>query len=716
MPLNDFAQSLFGVAAAALLPGFALATLLAPHWRWWQRLAMSPGLSAGFIGVAGLAMHDAHIPFEPLTVLPLLAVLGAAAVYRWRRAYIDPAPAPPWWVPIPALIVGLVGAGVFIWALHAQVLPPDWDTATHGGLANTIARTHDVLPLIPIPLEASDFVRPRPGFEATAAVVSWLGGPSPAMSMAPIIAVTLVLIPLALTSLTLEATGSAALAAIVPFFALGLAFPSDQAIVGRFPEMVNSTLVVPFIVVVLAIFRGRRLVDNALLLFAIAASIWVIHGLEIFTALVVGCALLLVAAVQAIRKGLRQGLVRAAVAGGATGVGALLVTVLTRMPHVPTPIATEPSAVVLPVVSTPVNVHQVLGFIAQSDLISPITLALYVVGVIALLIRRRMLWVLVAQVVLVLLMVDDFYLHNLNSLWRLIYPWGESDRILGVQYWLIPLVLGAGFLAFTDVMRSLSRTRRRQVGISIAAVAVVIIAVAAHHPLGQLWTAMIGKFQFYTYPLGLFDPLSELRPWLVPVAVAVAAVVAAWLLMARPAPLPGFVHERLGSVVARLDAAGAVLGIIAVLCVVVGAASELRVYRYEVATRSLVTPADLTVLREMTTLLPAGTLVMTDGGDDAGMWLTGLTDLTPVVPNGLEFGTLSIPLYLRLADACIDPADAEAILGQLQVIFVGAQRIPDVMYPWNVGCIAKLHGLRLIASAPWHGTMAAAFEVTPGAG
>jgi len=716
LPLHDLAQSLFGVVAAALLPGFALATLLAPQWRWWQRLAMAPGLSAGFIGVAGMAMHDAHIPFEPLTVLPVLVLLGVAALYRWRRADLDPAPAPPWWVPIPALIAGLVAAGVFIWALHGQLLPPDWDTATHGGLANSIARTHNVLPLIPIPLEASDFVRPRPGFEATAAVVSWLGGPSPAMSMAPIIAVTLILLPLSLPLLTLEATGSTVLAAIVPFFAVGLAFPSDQAIIGRFPEIVDSTLVVPFIVVALRTFRGRNVIDNALLLFAITASIWVIHGIEVFTALVVGCALFVVTVVQVIRGAPRQGLLRVAAAAGATAVGAVLVTVLTRMPHVPTPIATEPSAVVLPAVSTQVNVHQILGFIAQSNLISPITLGLYAIGVIALLIRRRMLWVLVAQVVLVLLMVDDFYLHKLNSLWRLIYPWGDPDRILGVQYWLIPLVLGAGFLAFADVMRELSRTRRRQVGISIAAVLAVIIAIAAHHPLGQLWTAMIGKFQFYTYPLGLFDPLSVLRPWLVPLAVAAAAVVAAWVVMARPTPLPRAVHERLGSVVAHLDVAGAVLGIVAVLCVVVGAASELRVYKSEVATRSLVTPADLTVLKTMTATLPPGTLVMTDGGDDAGMWMTGLTDLTPVVPNGLEFGTLSLPLYLRLADACFDPADAEAILDQLQVIFVGAQRIPGSQYPWNVDCIAKLAGLRLIASAPWHGTMAAAFEVTPGAG
>src|ERR1700690_1494345 len=140
MPPQDLAQSLPGVVIAALLPGFALATILAPQWHWWARLAMAPGLSAGFIGVVGLAMHDVHVPFELLTVLPLILVLGIGAVFRWQRSAPALGVSPPWWIPIPALIAGLVGATVFVWALHGQVLPPDWDTATHGGLATEIAR------------------------------------------------------------------------------------------------------------------------------------------------------------------------------------------------------------------------------------------------------------------------------------------------------------------------------------------------------------------------------------------------------------------------------------------------------------------------------------------------------------------------------------------------------------------------------------------------
>jgi hypothetical protein len=679
---------------------------------------MAPGMSAGLIGVAGMAMHDAHIPFEPVTVLPLLVVLGAAAALRWRRASPTAGVASPWWVPIPALIGGLIGASVFFWALHGQVLPPDWDTATHGGLANTIARTHDVLPLIRIPIEGTEFVRVRPGFEATAAVVSWLGAPSPAMAMGPVITVTLLLIPLSLSLLALEATGSVALAAVVPFFALGLAFPSFQAIVGRFPEIVDSTLIVPFIVAALRVFRGVFTRDTALLLFAITASIWVIHGLEVFTGAVVACGLLTITVVQVVRANPRVALTRVGIAAGAVLAGAVIVTLLTRTPHVPPPTATQPSSAIISGTSESIHLHVILASIAQTDLISPIVFALYFIGVVALIVQRRMLWVLVAQVLLVAFMVDDFYWHRLAKLWRLIFPWAEQDRILGYQYWLIPLVLGAGFLAIISVMRSLSRTRQLQIGATVAGVLAAGIALIAHHSLGRLWTYLIGQYAVYTFPLGLYDPLTALRPWIPAMAITAAAVLVAWVLFAVRAEIPARLAARFRVGPHRVEAGVLALGVIAVVCVVVGASYELGIYRHAVATRSLVTPADLTVLQTLTDTYPSTTVVMTNSGNDAGMWMAGLTDLTPMVPNGFEYGALTRRLDITVSKACTDPAAAaaaiqhEAGLTGASIIFMGAQSIPSPMYPWSVSCIAKLPNLRLITSAPWHGSMAAAFAIT----
>jgi hypothetical protein len=713
LPLHDLTHSIPGVVIAALLPGFALATLLAPGWRAWQRLTMAPGLSAGFIGVAGLAMHDVHIPFEPLTIFPALIVLGVAAVIRWRRRDPGSADGAPWWLPLPALLAGAVGAAIFVVALRNQLLPPDWDSPTHAGLATAIARAHNVLPLIPIPLEATEFVRPRPGFEAMTAVVSWLGAPSPAQAMGPVIAMTLVLMPLSLAFLVYEATGSVALTAIVPFFALGLAFPSGQAIIGRFPEVVDSTLIVPFIVASLRVIRGRSTLENALLIVGIVTSIWVIHGLELVTALVVGCGLYAVAVFTTMRASWRAGFARIALVVGATLAGAALVTLLTRLPHVPPPTIIQPSQIIVATKSAPVKFHHILLTIAETDITSPVALALYVIGAITLLIRRKMLWVLAAQILLILMMVDDLFLHRLSWFWRLVYPWGDTDRILGVQYWLIPLVLGAGLLSLADVLRRLSRTRRWWVIVSIAAVAVVAIAFVVRHPLGRLWTYVISTNTVYLYPLGAFNRLAQLRPWIPMMAAAAIVVIVAWVVFARHIDVPRVVHRLLGGFGQHLDGGAAIVGVLALLCLGVGATTELDVYRTEVNTRSLVSPADLTVLQRMQQVLPKGAIVMSDGGDDAGMWIAALTTLTPLVPNGFAWGSLDTPLDVALSKACTDPAGAQAALAQshTDAVFIGALNIATPLYPWNVDCIARLPDLRIIASAPWYGAVATGFAV-----
>ena len=697
--------------AVAFLPGFALATMLAPTWRAWQRLAMAPGLSAGFIGIYGLVLHDVRIPFEAVTVFPALVVLGIAAVFRWRRTEVAPVTEQPWWLPIPALIVGLTSAAVFAWALHGQVLPPDWDSPAHAAVVNAIVRTHDVLPLFPIPLQGSDFIRARPGFEATAAVVSWLGAPYPASAMAPIITATLVVLPLALTLLTLEATGSIALAAVVPFFAIGLIFPGGQAIIGRFPEIVDQTLIVPLIVAALRVIRGRGMRDNAVLLGAITASIWVVHGLEAITALVVACGLLAAAVVKAARASPRNSVIRLGIALGAALVGAAIVTVVTRIPHVPPLTRTQPPQFVLATAHMALKPHHILALIAQTDLLGPAALALYCVGAIAMLIRRRMLWVLVAQVLLFLIMADDLYLHYLHRIWNAIYPWGDTDRVLGIQYFLIPLVLAFGLFAIGDLMRSLSRTRRLWVGVSAGIVVAAAIAFLARRPLEDAWMTFWEPNSVVLYPLGLFNQMAVFRQWFRVFAVVAVVMFIAWIAAIRRLTIPAVIRDRIGSVAQKLDGAGAALGVLALVAVVVGAATELSTYRYEIATRSLVTPADLSVLSSMSRTLPKGSLVLTNGGDDAGMWMAGLTDLNPLVPNGYSFGELDVPLETALENACTDPAAAEAAAAQADAVFVGSLRIAAPLYAWNVNCIASLPNLRLIASAPWGGTKAAGFTV-----
>jgi hypothetical protein len=713
LPLHDLAQAAPGILIAVLLPGYALATLMAPHWRAWERLGAAPGLSAGFLGVLGLGLRWVHIPFEPLTVLPCIGLVTAAAGLRRRRSGSgDSDDARAWWVAIPALLAGGVGAAMFLLALHGQVLPPDWDTAAHGGLANSIAQSHDVLPLIPIPLEGTLFTRARPGFEAMSAVVSWIGGPSPAASMAPAVVTALFLLPLGIAMLALEATGSLALAVVAPLFAVGLAFPSDQAILGRFPQVVDSTLVAPLLVAAQRLLRGCDALDNALLIGAATAAIWVVHGLEVFTALLLGAALLLATAVRATRRTPLAAIVRAAAAVLAVGVGAALVTVLTRLPKEPPPVHPEPSAVVAAAARLPVRPHELLQYIAQTDLTSPVAVALFCVGVAALLVLRRMLWVLVAEVVVVLAMVDNLYWHRLSGVWRSLYPWGDTDRLLGLQYWLIPLILGAGLIAVAAAIRALCRHREVRNAVGVAGLAMALFVVLAHGPISRLWTDVFGTPPITLYPLGTFDRLAPLSRWTLVIAVAAVALGIAWIAAARGTRLPHAMRSRLGFAANGLDGAAVALGVIALLCLGAGAQAELTQYQRSIVNRGLVTPADLTVLARMSAELPRGALILTDGNDDAGMWMAALTDLTPLVPNGFEGGPLGTPLVVALANACDDPAAAESVLRQAAAVFVGAHRLPAAQHPWNVECIARLPGLRLIASTPWQGTEAAAFAVT----
>jgi hypothetical protein len=709
--LQDLAQAIPGILVAVLLTGYAVATVLAPRWRSWERLAAAPGLSAGFFGVLGLGLHLVHIPFEPLTVFPCIGVAAVVAVVRRRVSGPSPADSVPRWLPVPALIAGSVAAVVLAVALSGQVLPPDWDPSVHGTTASSIASAHDVLPRVQLPLQGTFFARVRPGFEAMTAVVSWVGGPAPALAMTPVITAVLVLMPLGLTMLALEATGSVALAAVAPLFAVGLAFPAFQVIEGRFPQVVDSTLVAALIVAGLRLLRTPQVRDNALLLGTITASVWVIHGIEALTALVVGGVLLATAAVAAWRRSPRQVLVRVGSGALAALAGAGLVTVLTRLPRHPPPVHPEVFAPLVQPTAAPLHPLQLVEFITQTDVTSPVAVALLAVGVIALLMTRRMLWVLAAEVMLLLAMADSIAWRHLAGFWNnVVNPWGDPDRIVGVQYWLIPLLLAAGLLATARVLRDLSGRPRVRAAAPIAAAVLAVVVLVAQGPIARAWRGLFG-LTITLPPLGGFTALADLWSWSTAIIAAAAAVVVAWLLELRNAGVPAWARRLTPNTGTQPRAAWVALGTLALICLAVGARADLVLYQRQVVNRALSTPADLTVLTRMSAFLPPGTLVLTDGDIDAGKWVGALTDLTPVVPDQFEGGPLSAPLVAALANACSDPAAAEQALAHVDAVFVGSHRLPGGANAWSVDCLARLPDLRLIASEPWDGTEAAAFAV-----
>jgi hypothetical protein len=88
-----------------------------------------------------------------------------------------------------------------------------------------------------------------------------------------------------------------------------------------------------------------------------------------------------------------------------------------------------------------------------------------------------------------------------------------------------------------------------------------------------------------------------------------------------------------------------------------------------------------------------------------------------MVPNGFEYGTLTLPLDVAVSNACTDPEDAEEAIAyeaaqtNASIVFMGAHVLPSPTYGWSVSCVARLSNLRLITAVPWKGSMAAAFAI-----
>src|ERR1019366_7857038 len=99
-------------------PGLAVVTLIDPQLPWVQRFAAAPGFSPGIVGVTGLVFGLVHVGFMPVTVLPVLLVLVAAAgdghlgLPGSARLAGGDHVGPGWAVDGAVLIAGMVVAGI----------------------------------------------------------------------------------------------------------------------------------------------------------------------------------------------------------------------------------------------------------------------------------------------------------------------------------------------------------------------------------------------------------------------------------------------------------------------------------------------------------------------------------------------------------------------------------------------------------------------------
>lgn len=692
-----------------------MATLIAPRWPTWERAVVAPGLSAGLIGATGLVLRIAHVPFSALTIFPFVVVICVAGYLRRRRGQRDaPAGARATTPAIrgvvaAGLLAGVVSAAGLAYSLHAQPLPPDWDPAEHGAIANVIAQNRDVFASVPVPLEHTSYVRPRMAFEASAAVVSELHGPSPAQSMMPLVVVAVLLMPLGLAMLALEATGSYWTAGLTPFLSTGMAFPSFQVILGRFPLVIDASLVAAAVVAMARLVRGRDVFTHATMISAIAAAIWITHGLEALTAVLVGGPLV----IELLRRRwsfsalLRVG---AGIAAASAGVG--LVMALTIVPKAPTV-----SSGLLELIDSQKSVglgipgvdsRTFFEYFAQTDLTSPIAVALFAIGIVAAVGRRQLLWALASLLLLFAVLEDVSYSGLLQSVWLgVVWPWGDVDRLLGVAYWVVPMLMAAGLVWATQLAVRASRDPRTWARCTIAVSVVVAAAIAARNQIAGAWRFEFGD-GISLGPFGHTNRLVPLTPWVIPAAAVAAIAAIAWVAFRLA---PATTRDQPGWRTLAAPPAVAVLAIVALCSLGIGALQESSTYFYNIRYRQLVTDADVAVMAEMSRTIPARSRVMTDQVWDAGMWVAALTNDTLVVPKPYIGGELSKPLVLALDDACSDPAAAERALASFDAIFIGSHRLPQAPDEWDPKCIGALPGVREIARAGPPGAQAYAYQV-----
>lgn len=617
-----------------LLPGMMVASALAPGWRAWERLAAAPGLGVGLIGVVGLVYHEVHVPFEAASVLPGIAVVTVAAALVWNRRQEKPLPSRGWteWaIPAAALVAGAASVAVAVAGFHGQPLPIYSDGALHATVTRAITDHHDVIAPIPEPVAHTGFTRPRTALEASAAVLTAVTRADISDSMVVLALIAVLLLPLGLAALGLEATGSWRVAALAPLLALGMAMPKWPVLFGEYPLLLDATLVAPLLIAATRTLRGRR---NAAFITAAVVAIFVTHGLEALTALVVGAGLLLGVALAVGRPAVT----RLAMVGGAALAGAVLATVLVHLASAGAPVGDSTGSsegvrsVTAPIT---VNARWVLDNYVSIELGGALVSLLLVTGMVIAFVRRQLRWAVLAGAFFFLALVDVQAVHRFTGLWEKLYPWAVEDRLRDMEYWAVPL----------------------------------LVALCVE----EIWRA--------------------------------GRVLAGRLRVAS-----GEVRSR------RVELlAGGVVVLVVAAVVSAGVSRDRQTYADVVPAFGKATAADVAVMRQMATALRPGSLILTDGEDDAGIWINVLTPDLRLLPKPWVQAHPDDFRVVALQQACASPEAAAAALHGVDAVFVGSRHSVDATHPWKLDCIRHVAGLEPLLEASSGGHTAALFAVEPSA-
>lgn len=230
---------------------------------------------------------------------------------------------------------------------------------------------------------------------------------------------------------------------------------------------------------------------------------------------------------------------------------------------------------------------------------------------------------------------------------------------------------------------------------SLAIPAICVADIAGPQWLHPLWVRL--------YPWTVLDRLYGLEYFVVPLIAAIGTVGLVDLLSRRAVQRS---PERSRGMPAWSAAA---LGVLAVGGLVLGASRTSDMLSAILAMSPHVPAQDVTVIDELAAKLSPGSLVLNDGVEDSGQWITALTDDVEVEPRGYAESFPDDWRLVALAGACSDPSGARAALSGVRAVFVGSEAGATGPHHWNAVCIAAIPGVHLVAGAT---SGAAGFLVT----
>src|SRR5205807_696287 len=104
---------------------------------------------------------------------------------------------------------------------------------------------------------------------------------------------------------------------------------------------------------------------------------------------------------------------------------------------------------------------------------------LYLLGIVAILWTKRNVWALLVHLAMLACLVDVEVTGTLERVWTATYPWSTVDRLLSMQFFVLPLIMAQGVVWATHQVVSWplwTVGRRLLAGIALASTATAVTA------------------------------------------------------------------------------------------------------------------------------------------------------------------------------------------------------------------------------------------------